>query len=131
MDTFKSYAEADKDHTMINQGIGQYMCYCKHNGKATEDLRDPEALCHQYFYYNIWGLFLTNMVAVLVSFINIIIRTVNISLIDLIGFHTQSQSTTVIMTSIFVSTFINTGVILLFTNADLQYSVLSWIPLHG
>jgi len=82
-------------------------------------LRNPEALCYQYFYDKYMGLFLTNMVAVLVSFINIIIRTVNMALIDLIGYHTQSEATSTIMTSIFISTFINTGIILLFTNADL------------
>jgi len=35
------------------------------------------------------------------------------------------------MTSIFVSTFINTGIILLFTNADLKYSILYWIPINN
>ena len=35
------------------------------------------------------------------------------------------------MTSIFISTLINTGIIIIFTNADLQYSILSWIPLHA
>ena len=107
------------------------MCYCQHHGNAKQDLSDPEALCYQYFYDNALGFFLTNMVSVLISFINIVIRTVNIALIDKIGYHTQSEATSAIMTSIFISSFINTGIILLFTNADLKYSVLSWIPLHG
>lgn len=71
------------------------------------------------------------MVSVLISFINIIIRTVNIALIDTIGYHTQSEATSAVMTSIFISSFINTGIILLFTNADLQYSILHMIPLKN
>ena len=35
------------------------------------------------------------------------------------------------MTSIFVTSFINTGIILLFTNADLGNTVLKFIPLRN
>ena len=34
------------------------------------------------------------------------------------------------MASILASTFINTGILLLFTNADLSYTILRWIPLR-
>lgn len=65
---------------------------------------------------------------VLVSVVNIIIRTLNIKLVDYISFHTHSQATGAIMLSIFVASFINTGVILLFTNANLDHSILSFVP---
>ena len=74
------------------------------------------------------GLFLGTSATVLISIINIIIREVMIVLINYIGYHTESEGTSAVMTSVFVSSLINTGVILLFTNADMQYSVLSWIP---
>jgi len=67
----------------------------------------------------------------LVSVVNIIIRTVNIKLVNFISYHTHSEATSGIMVSIFVASFINSGVILLFTNAYLDYSILSWIPIHG
>lgn len=36
-----------------------------------------------------------------------------------------------IMQSIFITSFINTGIILLLTNANLEYSVLNWIPINN
>lgn len=56
---------------------------------------------------------------VLVSVINVIIRTLNITLIQRIGLDTESEQTSMIMQSIFITSFINTGIILLFTNANL------------
>ena len=56
---------------------------------------------------------------VLVSVINVIIRTLNITLIQKIGLDTESEQTSMIMQSIFITSFINTGIILLFTNANL------------
>ena len=77
------------------------------------------------------GLLLSNAVTVLVSVVNIVIRTINMSLIAKIGYHTESEQTSAIMTSILASTFINTGLLLLFTNADLSFSsILSWLPLR-
>jgi hypothetical protein len=35
------------------------------------------------------------------------------------------------MNSLFVGTFVNTAIIILFTNANFKYSFLSWIPLEG
>jgi hypothetical protein len=76
-------------------------------------------------------LALTNFVTVLVAIINIVIRKLNISLINAIGYDTVSKQVSMIMQSIFWATFINTGIILLMTNAELQYSVLQMLPLHN
>ena len=116
---------------MNKQGVGQYMCYCKHWGNRAKDLADEGSLCHMYFKDEAWGIILTNSVTFLISVINMLIRTVNVRLIDKIGFHTWSQTTSAVMTSIFISSFINTGIILLLTNADLKYSIFSWIPLNN
>ena len=35
------------------------------------------------------------------------------------------------MNAIFISSFINTGIILLLTNAELKYSILGFIPIHN
>lgn len=59
---------------------------------------------------------------VLVSVINIVIRTLNIKLIKLIGYPTESKQTSLIMQSVFWATFINTGIILLMTNAEMKYA---------
>lgn len=55
----------------------------------------------------------------------------NISLIEAIGYDTVSKQVSMIMQSIFWATFINTGIILLMTNAELKYSALRMLPLHG
>jgi hypothetical protein len=35
------------------------------------------------------------------------------------------------MNSLFVGTFVNTAIMLFFTNANFEYSILSWIPLDN
>lgn len=75
------------------------------------------------------GLAMTNAVTVLVSVINIVLRTLNIQLIQRVGLDTQSELTSKIMRSVFITSFINTGIILLMTNADLSFSVLKFIPI--
>ena len=65
-----------------------YLCYCKLHSSFIRDARDKESECYQYWWDRFWGLGLTNLVTVLVSVVNIVIRTVNIYLIGKIGFHT-------------------------------------------
>jgi hypothetical protein len=77
------------------------------------------------------GLFYTNLVTFLVSCINYFLRNFNQNLIDTIGIKTESERTSVIMKYVFFTSFINTGIIMLLTNADLSFSVLSFIPLRG
>jgi hypothetical protein len=51
-------------------------------------------------------------------------------LINHVGYHTESERNATIQIVTFVSSFINTGLIPLFTNADLEYvPLLGWIPL--
>ena len=99
------------------------MCYCK---KYKEG-----GFCDEYSSLTFFALLLNNFVTVLVSIVNIVIRTLNMTLIERIGFDTQSQKTSMIMKSIFVTSFINTGIILLFTNADLEFSILAFVPIRN
>jgi len=48
-------------------------------------------ICHQYALDNLNGSALSTLVSVSVSVINIILRTINIFLISLIGYHTESN----------------------------------------
>jgi hypothetical protein len=70
-------------------------------------------------------------VTFLITVVNIVIRTMNIALIDYVSMDKLSKKVTSIMTSIFVISFINTAIILLFTNANLEYSILAFIPLRN
>lgn len=57
-----------------------------------------------------------------ISFINFFIRIMVISTLKKIGFHQESQITTEIVTTIFVLQYINTGLMLIITNANLRNS---------
>lgn len=61
------------------------------------------------------------------------IRTINIKLIGNIGYETVSKEVSLIMLSIFWATFINTGIILLLTNAELENTPypLSFFPINN
>ena len=77
------------------------------------------------------GYLLTEIITVLITVVNMIIRDVCIVLIKLIGFHTETVETAAIMTLITVATFFNTAVLLLMTNANTKDTILAWIPLRG
>lgn len=74
---------------------------------------------------------LNNFVTVMVAVINIIIRTINLKLVDMIGYDTDSKRVSLVMVSVFVAQMINTGVIVILTNADLSYSIINVIPIHN
>jgi len=79
----------------------------------------------------LFGTVMSSSVSFLIVIVNMVIRTINIKLIDRVGYNTLSVQTSMIMKSIFYASFINTGIILLLTNSDLQYSVLKFIPIRN
>lgn len=90
-------------------------------------------LCEVYFYDQYKALALTNTVTGLVSVVNIILRTVIMWLVDLIGYDTASEKFSVIMTTAFVTAFINTGLIGILVLSDLEFAPVpfSWVPLYN
>ena len=53
------------------------------------------------------------------------------SLIAFIGYYTESEQTLVIKSSIFVSQFFNTAILLLLTNANTRHTILAFLPFRG
>ena len=91
-----------------------------------------DAECHRYAYDKVTGLALTNAVTVCIAVVNVVLRGLNEGLIGWIGLHTLSHQTSVVMVSTFATGFINTGIVLMLTNANLSfYDVLGWIPLDN
>lgn len=88
-------------------------------------------LCYNYVKDFDGGYAIGESVTVLVTIINTVIRIMCQFLIKLIGYHTESEEISGIMISIFVSTFFNTAILLLLTNANTSGSILSWIPFRG
>lgn len=56
-----------------------------------------------------------------------IIRTMNIFLINKVGFHTYSDQTSRIVDTIFVATFINTAFVLLLGQANFSQTKLKFL----
>jgi len=68
------------------------------------------------------SLALSNLVTVLVSVVNIMVRNITFSLIDFIGYATESEKVAKIMQVIFITSFVNTAILSLFTNANFEYT---------
>jgi hypothetical protein len=77
------------------------------------------------------GYFLTEILTVLITVVNIIITIICIVLIKKIQFHTVTVETAAVMSLIFIGTFFNTAILLILTAANTQYTILYWIPLRG
>jgi len=71
------------------------------------------------------------VVSISIVVINIVLRTLMLSLLTWIGFHTESEQTSAIMTSIFVVQFFNTAILLILTNANTKYAGLGFLPFNG
>ena len=122
---FLKYAKVDKDNVNNLEGLGYYKCFCLQYGKQPEYATE----CEMYTIDKASAFFLTNVVTALVSGINYFLRMFNIKLIDTIGIEREDVRTGLIMKCIFITTFINSGILLLLTNADLEFSILSFIPI--
>ena len=111
---FRQQAEIDKDYTMDKMGTGVYACFCKNYPGS----RSEVPFCDQYTKDWLTGLALSQVVSFSIVIVNFILRTVNLFLIKLIGHHTESKQTVAIMTSIFVTSLLNTAILLLLANAN-------------
>jgi len=137
---YKGVAALDQSPTQNYNGTGFYQCYCAlyigeygqwdvmssdNDTSVTLDdiLLEDSALqnaniCYDYTKDNLWSSFLSTLVSLSVSVINIILRTVNIILISIIGYHTESNQTKAVMAAVFISTFLNTAILILLTDAN-------------
>jgi len=118
---FHSFAVVDLEPTLSRHGYGYYQCYCAKYSSSFQLWSNgtTPTFCRTYNHDQVVGAILANSVAILISVINIVLRTVNTKLIEYIGYPSVSSRTMNVMEAVFVTSFINTGIILLFTNADL------------
>ena len=72
-------------------------------------------------------IFYSQMVAITIVVFNILLRVVNVGLVNTIGFHRNSEVIRTIMQFIFVQQFINTAFLLLVTNANFEHTPLAFI----
>lgn len=91
---------------MHNFGTGFYQCYCESRLKkvGTIDIfANENDLCYTYVWDGYGGKALSLIVSMSIVVINIILRTIMMTLIKFIGYHTESEQTKNIKTSIFVT----------------------------
>ncbi len=111
---FREFAGADKNPTMDGKGTGIYYCFCKnYDGNL-----DKPDYCDDYTYDYLIALALGKVVSFAIVIINTILRTIVMMLIKYIGFYTESEQTLNIKSSIFVTQFFNTAILLLLTGAN-------------
>lgn len=127
-DLWLEYATLDKDYTIAKQGTGTYQCYCEQMGLAAL-AADKNSICSTYFNQYLGGEALGELVTVVITVVNILIRTLCIFLITRIGYWTVTAEISAVAVSVYVTTFFNTGILLLLADADLsQIAWLSWVP---
>lgn len=85
-------------------------------------------LCHEYRRSMQGGYFITEAVSIAITIVNMIIRTFNIFVVTKIGYWTLSKQTSMIVNTIFIATFINTALVLLFGNANFSGTCLHFWP---
>jgi hypothetical protein len=61
-------------------------------------------------------------VSVGINVVNYILATITKSIAESVGYHTLSEKYSTIMVTTFISSFVNTGVISLITNADFTFA---------
>ena len=118
---FRELAEVDKKSTLSSppHGLGNYMCYCKMFGQTSAD----DDFCIDYYapYYR--GLVINNSITILITVLNIVLRLISIKLIQAAGYSTtMSKQSRSIMFVCTASSFINNGLVLLLSNANLDYA---------
>lgn len=111
-------------------------CYCdtaanfspktKVDKTATFTITDPStnkkysvAVCSKYDSIKITGKLFGTAIAFVIIAVNLVLKTVIIKLITWIKVDTESEQLTAISTGVFIAQFFNTGLLVLFVNANL------------
>ena len=70
--------------------MGIYKCYCDEYGRYSDGLV-PTAYCYDYYYNNSMTGLISIMTSIVVVIFNIIIKQVNLILVNMINFHYKSE----------------------------------------
>lgn len=72
---------------------------------------------------------MSELITVIITVVNILIRTLVILMIKKVGYHTATAEIAAIMVTVYVATFFNTGILLLLADANTnQVKSLAWFP---
>ena len=134
-DTYRQFAINDKKATLNSHGIGLYQCYCKVFSSKWETLKskfkqadDDVLMCYEYQYHSFIGMIYSNGVATVIIIMNYLIRNMFEYFVTDIGFHYLTEELTSSMQAIFITQFVNTGMLLIIANANFENTPLSFLP---
>ena len=96
------YALNDKVNTLKFQGYGVYQCYCKYHSSKMA-LLDTEDDCHEYQYATTSTLVLTNVMTVMIVVLNTVLKVINVTFINGIGFSFNSEIVAYMVSGVFVA----------------------------
>jgi hypothetical protein len=113
-------------------GGGFYQCYCNKFKDYIGFAKGKKDICTPFLKDKFWGYFLTGCSSVLTNAVNYALTMVVEWAVESIGYDTLSEKYSTIMVCTFVSSFINTGIITLLTNADFTFAPwpLSMLPIN-
>lgn len=74
---------------------------------------------------------LAEIICVFITIGNLVLSQICIVLVKKIGLHTYTAQSTAVMVITFLVTFVNTGILILLTEANTSNTVLAWIPLRS
>jgi hypothetical protein len=117
---FFEYAQLDKDYTVEKQGTGIYQCYCKSRSytELAEAGTEDSNICSKYVWQFGGGYALSEVITVVITVVNLVIRDIIIWMIKKVGYKTNTAEISAIMICVFIATFFNTGILLLLADAD-------------
>lgn len=139
----RKYASYDKKELRKSgKASVVYTCYCNTYSSNLEALSQillgKGDVCYLFFSYkNKQYLFYVG-ISILISIVNVLIRLIYQQLIKLIGYPHKTQEIRMMVFYIFITQYFNTGLILLFTNAKFEFTIMKglsglnkFLPISG
>lgn len=126
------FAEYDQEDIYFHETGGRskvYQCYCETYSSLQSSVMKKQHICYPYFRIKSTQYVYYLVVSILIAIVNTLVRFFNVFLIKQIGFDLKTEEINMMVSSIFVSQFFFSGLILLFTNADFENTFLGWLRL--
>ena len=108
-----------------------YQCFCEKYGNVFDSI-DNQAFCYDFERSKLWITMFSNGITLIIAVVNVILRSINMTLIKKIGFNYESQLLREIMQSIVYVSYFTTALLLVLCNANFEhYPFLRIVPLRG
>ena len=124
---FKQYAKMELDTIENDVNTEIYQCYCSIEEEAVDAFLEDDNMCRDYYQSFYISTVTKNSITIAIIVINIALRFFNIWLIGKIGFNYTAQVVRSIMYTIFITQLFNTGLIIIFADANLEDHFLGMI----